>query len=63
MREKYPVGSGHHSMNETELINFFNMGGYAFYVWTSYAVVFLVLLALLISAILQNRKVEKNTRD
>jgi len=36
---------------------FFHMGGYAFYVWTSYALTLIVLVANIISPILQRRKV------
>ena len=35
---------------------FFHMGGYAFFVWTSYGIAFVVLLANIISPILQRRK-------
>ncbi len=33
------------------------MGGYAFYVWTSYGVTFVVLLALTINSLSQRKKV------
>ena len=36
---------------------FFNMGGYAFFVWTSYGLTFLVMLANVISPIIQRKKV------
>ena len=36
---------------------FFHMGGYAFFVWTSYGLTFLVMLANIISPIIQRRKV------
>lgn len=36
---------------------FFNMGGYAFYVWTSYALFLIVILANIISPIMQRKKV------
>ncbi len=36
---------------------FFNMGGYAFYVWTSYGLTFIVVVANIVSPILQRRKV------
>jgi len=39
-----------------DLQGFFAMGGYAFYVWTSYAVCFIVLLANLILPIAQRKK-------
>ncbi len=35
---------------------FFNMGGYAFYVWTSYGLTFFVLLANIIIPIEQRRQ-------
>jgi heme exporter protein D len=35
---------------------FFHMGGYAFFVWTSYGITFAVLLANIISPIMQRRK-------
>ena len=35
---------------------FFHMGGYAFYVWTSYGIAFLVLLANIIAPVRQRRK-------
>lgn len=37
------------------IIEFFNMGGYAFYVWTSYGLVFIVLIANLMIPINQER--------
>ena len=36
---------------------FFNMGGYAFFVWTSYGLTLLVIVANIISPILQRKKV------
>jgi len=36
---------------------FFHMGGYAFYVWTSYALTFIVIVANIVTPILQRRKV------
>lgn len=36
---------------------FFNMGGYAFFVWTSYGLTFIVLVANIISPIVQRKKV------
>jgi heme exporter protein D len=36
---------------------FFNMGGYAFYVWTSYALFLVVIVANIISPIMQRKKV------
>jgi heme exporter protein D len=38
------------------LQEFFHMGGYAFYVWTSYGIAFLVLAYNLISPAWQRRK-------
>ncbi len=40
------------SLNE-----FFHMGGYAFYVWTSYGITLLVLLVNVITPLRQRRKV------
>lgn len=39
-----------------DLQAFFAMGGYAFYVWTSYGICFAVLLANLILPIVQRKK-------
>ena len=36
---------------------FFNMGGYAFFVWTSYGLTLIVIIANIISPILQRKKV------
>lgn len=36
---------------------FFNMGGYAFYVWTSYGLMLLLLVANIVSPIVQRRKI------
>jgi len=36
---------------------FFNMGGYAFFVWTSYALTLIVVMANIISPIMQRKKV------
>jgi heme exporter protein D len=41
------------SMN---LAEFFYMGGYAFYVWTSYGITFLILLFNIVSPIWQRKK-------
>ena len=35
---------------------FFNMGGYAFFVWTSYALTLVVVLINIVSPILQRKK-------
>jgi len=40
------------SLNE-----FFHMGGYAFYVWTSYGIALLILLANVVIPLRQRRKV------
>jgi heme exporter protein D len=40
-----------------KIIDFFNMGGYAFYVWTSYGLVLIVFIANLIIPINQERAV------
>lgn len=44
-------------MNLTE---FFHMGGYAFYVWTSYAIALLVLLVNVILPLRQRKKLLDN---
>ncbi len=36
---------------------FFNMGGYAFFVWTSYALTLIVVVANVVSPIMQRKKV------
>lgn len=36
---------------------FFNMGGYAFFVWTSYALTLIVVVANIVSPIIQRRKI------
>lgn len=36
---------------------FFNMGGYAFFVWSSYGLTLIVVVANIISPILQRKKV------
>ena len=36
---------------------FFDMGGYAFFVWTSYGLFFITIAANVISPILQRRKI------
>lgn len=41
---------------------FFNMGGYAFYVWTSYALTLVVIVANIISPIMQRKKVIKQIK-
>ena len=41
---------------------FFNMGGYAFYVWTSYGLTFIILLANIVSPIMQRKKAIKRIK-
>jgi heme exporter protein D len=41
---------------------FFHMGGYAFYVWTSYGVGFVVFLALVLTTRYQHRKLIRQLR-
>ena len=36
---------------------FFHMGGYAFFVWTSYAITFVVIIANIVLPIVQRKKV------
>ena len=36
---------------------FFNMGGYAFYVWTSYGLTLIVIVANIVSPMMQRKKV------
>ncbi len=36
---------------------FFHMGGYAFFVWTSYALTLIVVVANIVSPIIQRRKI------
>ena len=42
------------NMNWSE---FFNMGGYAFFVWSSYALTLIVVMANIISPMMQRKKV------
>ncbi|HEY9051017.1 MAG TPA: heme exporter protein CcmD [Gammaproteobacteria bacterium] len=42
---------------------FFNMGGYAFYVWTSYGLALLVLLIVFFGPMLTYRQVLKDLRS
>lgn len=44
----------------TGLAEFLHMGGYAFYVWTAYGVVFAVLAANVYSAVACQRRVRKD---
>ena len=39
------------------LEEFFHMGGYAFYVWTSYGLTFIIIVANIVSPMIQRRKV------
>ena len=41
---------------------FFDMGGYAFYVWTSYALTFIVVVANIVSPIMQRKKAIKRIK-
>ncbi len=36
---------------------FFDMGGYAFFVWTSYGLAFIVIVANIVSPIMQRKKI------
>lgn len=44
-----------------ELIEFFHMGGYAFYVWTSYALTLVVLGGIVVWSALELRQVRTQT--
>lgn len=44
-------------MQFDSLIDFLNMGGYAFYVWLSYGITFFSLATLIILSLLQKRKI------
>jgi heme exporter protein D len=41
------------------VVDFFRMGGYAFYVWWSYAIVLLVLALNLVAPTLRHRRVHR----
>lgn len=41
---------------------FFHMGGYAFFVWTSYGLALVIVLANIISPLLQRKKVIKQIK-
>jgi len=41
---------------------FFHMGGYAFFVWTSYGLTFVVVVANIIAPLLQRKKVIKHSK-
>lgn len=50
-------------MNEAfSWAEFFHMGGYAFFVWWSYGITFLVLLLNIIMPLLQRRKIAARIR-
>ncbi len=42
---------------------FFDMGGYAFFVWTSYALVAFVMIANVVAAKMKRKKVFKEFRE
>lgn len=44
------------------LEEFFHMGGYAVYVWSSYGLAFIVLLAIFISPMMNRKRILKNLR-
>ena len=41
---------------------FFHMGGYAFYVWTSYAIALLLVILNIVAPILQRRRIISRIR-
>ena len=41
---------------------FFHMGGYAFFVWTSYALTLIVVVANIVSPMMQRKKVIKQVK-
>jgi heme exporter protein D len=41
---------------------FFHMGGYAFYVWTSYLLTLIVIVANIVSPLMQRKKVIKRIK-
>jgi len=43
-----------HDMNWSE---FFHMGGYAFYVWTSYAIALVLVILNIVAPVLQRRRI------
>ncbi len=51
-------------MNGTEFnwSEFFNMGGYAFYVWTSYGLTFAVLVLNIVLPLLQRKQTANRVR-
>lgn len=44
------------------LEEFFHMGGYAVYVWSSYGLAFIVLLAIFISPMMNRKRILKDLR-
>lgn len=54
MGKKYVTGET--IMTFTSLAEFFAMGGYAFYVWTSYGLTLIVLLANIIIPVWQRKQ-------
>jgi len=42
---------------------FLNMGGYAFYVWTSFALFFLAMAIDFISLVLKEKSIKRNIRS
>lgn len=42
--------------------DFFHMGGYAFFVWTSYGLALVIVLANIVSPLLQRKKVIKHIK-
>jgi len=44
------------------LEEFFHMGGYAVYVWSSYGLAFIVLLAIFISPIMSRKRIIRELR-
>jgi len=44
------------------MAEFFNMGGYAFFVWTSYAVAFVVLMASFIAPLQRKKAIIKKLK-
>ena len=41
---------------------FFHMGGYAFYVWSSYGLAFIVMLAIFVKPVLARKQIIKDLR-
>lgn len=49
------MGQNHLGEQRMTLEEFLNMGGYAFYVWTSYGITFVVLLVNIVLPIFQRK--------